>query len=197
MNNSSNEYPVIFNIDFKEDHDRVSAFFRLFLALPILVVLCLLTSETGGAGGTLGVATALMIIFRQRYPKWWFNFGVELNRFSSRVFAYLFLLTDRYPSTVDRQAVQLDFEYPDVRRSLNRWLPIVKWLLAIPHYVVLVFLVVAAGFATIFAWFTILFTGKYPKGLFDFVVGVMRWGARVNAYSFLLITDKYPPFSLS
>ena len=187
-------YPVKFEIEYPKQLDRLSSFFRPLWSLPILVVLCFLTSN--GSSG-LFPATALMIVFRQRYPRWWFDFGLELNRFSTRVSAYTFLLTDRYPSTVDKQMVRLDIEYPDALNDLNRWLPLIKWFLAIPHYVVLAFLAAAAIFVTIFAWFAILFTGRYPRSLFDFVVGVGRWGARVNAYAFLLVTDKYPPFSLS
>ena len=198
MANTKVSYPANLEIDYLKEHDRFSSFFRLFWTLPILVVLCVLTSEAGGGmAGGLFVATALMIVFRQVYPRWWFNFALEVNRFSTRVFAYLFLLTDRYPSTVENQSVHLDVEYPDAKKDLNRWLPLVKWLLAIPHYVVLAALIIAAIFATIIAWFSILFTGRYPKSLFDFVVGVMRWGLRLNAYAFLLTTDKYPPFSLS
>jgi hypothetical protein len=156
----------------------------------------MVAEHSGGIVGGLSTATALMIIFRQRYPRWWFNFALELNRFSTRVGAYMLLLTDRYPSTEDKQAVRLELSYPNVKNDLNRWLPLVKWLLAIPHYVVLVFLAIAAIFGTLYAWFALLFTGRYPRGLFDFVVGVMRWGMRVNAYAFLLITDQYPPFSL-
>ena len=144
----------------------------------------------------LVAATALMIIFRQRYPRWWFDFSRELTRFGARVGAYLALLTDQYPSTVDEQAIHLEIDYPDVERDLNRWMPIVKWLLAIPHYIVLFFLFIGALFAMIFAWFAILFTGQYPRALFDYIVGVGRWGLRVNAYAFLLVTDRYPPFSL-
>lgn len=193
-----NSYPVKFDIDYVKNHDRFTSLFRLLWSIPILIVLCVIGPENGGAlAGGLVVPTALMIIFRQRYPRWWFDFALELNRFSARVFAYLFLLTDQYPSTVDKQSVLLNIEYPNAKQDLNRWLPIVKWLLAVPHYVVLVFLFIAALFATIFAWFAILFTGRYPKGLYDFVVGVIRWCTRVNAYAFLLVTDKYPPFSLS
>jgi hypothetical protein len=137
-----------------------------------------------------------MILFRQRYPRWWFDFALELARFSTRIGAYLALLTDQYPSTVEEQDVHLDLDYPDAERDLNRWLPLVKWLLAIPHYLVLIVLTVGALFAVVFAWFAILVTGRYPRGLFDFVVGVGRWGLRVQAYAFLLLTDRYPPFSL-
>ena len=138
----------------------------------------------------------LMIVFRQRYPRWWFNFAQELLRFSTRVGAYLFLLTDRYPSTVDEQSVHLEFDYPDVQRDLNRWLPLVKWLLAIPHYIVLAILIAIGIVVWVIAWFAILFTGRYPQALFDYIVGVARWGMRVTAYASLLVTDVYPPFSL-
>jgi Domain of unknown function (DUF4389) len=176
------------------------------------VILGLLTGPTGqyvnqagktmasGGGATVGglfLATVLMIVFRQRYPRWWFDFGVELYRFIWRIYAYLLLLTDVYPSTVDHQSVHIEIDYPDAEHDLNRWLPLVKWLLAIPHYIVLVLLAIAVVVVTIIAWFAILFTGKYPKGLFDFVVGVGRWSTRVWAYTALLVTDKYPPFSLS
>ena len=106
-------------------------------------------------------------------------------------------MDDRYPSTDEQQSVHLDFAYPDARSDLNRWLPLVKWLLAIPHYIVLFFLWIAARRRVIVAWFAILFTGRYPRGLFDFVVGVLRWHNRVVGYAFMLVTDEYPPFRLS
>ncbi len=155
-----------------------------------------MTQNSGGIAGALFAATALMILFRQRYPRWWFDFNLEFNRFTTRVCAYLFLLTDTYPSTEDEQSVHLNLKYPEVKKDLNRWMPLVKWFLAIPHYIVLTVLVLGAMVATIIAWFSILFTGKYPKSLFEYVVGVGRWGLRVTAYAFLLTTDKYPPFSL-
>lgn len=204
-------YPASLDIDYPKKLNRLSTFFRLIWAIPIVVIMAIIsaegtrsyTDELGrkvvesgpGIAGALFVATALMILFRQRYPKWWFDFNLELNRFSTRVGAYLFLLTDKYPSTEDQQSVHLNLDYPNVKKDLNKWLPLFKWFLAIPHYLVLVPLVVIAAVATIIAWFAILFTGKYPKGLFDFVVGVGRWGWRVTAYAFLLTTDKYPPFS--
>lgn len=213
------EFAARLNIDYPEKLDRVTSFFRLIWIIPIGFILGLI-SDTGqtvtntvfyneageilkktqeSAGGLVSgliVATALLIIFRQVYPRWWFDFSRELARFGARVGAYMCLLTDQYPSTVDEQSVHLEIDYPDVKKDLNRWLPLVKWFLAIPHYIVLAFLAVGAVFAVIFAWFGILFTGKYPKGLFDYVVGVGRWGLRVNAYAFLLVTDQYPPFSL-
>lgn len=218
MVTQSQSYPARLDIDYPETLDRLTTFFRLIWAIPIVIILALITAngsetvkvvnESGqvmsevtstgfGIGGGLFLATALMIVFRQRYPRWWYDFARELTRFSNRVGAYLALLTDRFPSTVEEQSVHLDFEYPDVERDLNRFLPLVKWLLAIPHYVVLGFLVIGALLAIIVAWFAVLFTGRYPRGLFDYVVGVGRWGLRVQAYAFLLVTDEYPPFSLS
>ncbi len=97
---------------------------------------------------------------------------------------------------MEEQSVHLEIDYPDVERDLNRWMPLVKWFLAIPHYIVLIVLGVIAVFAIIIAWFAILFTGRYPRALFDYVVGVGRWGLRVQAYVSLLVTDRYPPFSL-
>lgn len=206
-------YPARLEVDYPEGLDRVSTLLRIFYVIPIAIVLGALsangtatwTTEAGetvtrsGGGITAGLAfaTGLMIVFRQRYPRWWFDFALQFNRFSMRVGAYLALLTDRYPSTEDEQAIHLDLDYPDAERDLNRWLPIVKWLLAIPHYIVLFFLTIGAVLAIIVAWFAILITGTYPRGLFDYVVGVARWWLRVNAYVALLITDRYPPFSLS
>ncbi len=212
MTTKNENYPASFDIDYPQQLDRLSSFFRLIWSLPAVILLSILTiagseelmneagkdvaSSTGGITIGLFAATALMIIFRQRYPRWWFDFALELNRYSSRVGAYIFLLTDQYPSTVEKQSISLNLDYPNVEQDLNRWLPLVKWLLAFPHYIALGFLAVAAAIATIIAWFAILFTGSYPRGLFDFVVGVGRWSLRVNAYAFLLTTDKYPPFSL-
>jgi uncharacterized protein DUF4389 len=205
-------YPASLTIDYPKKLDRLTTFFRMIWAIPILAILLLLTatgnesfsSEAGknmsqnGGGIVLGLfaATALMILVQQRYPRWWFDFALELNRFSMRVNAYLFLLTDIYPSTVEKQSVHLDVTYPEVKQDLNRWMPLVKWLLAIPHYLVLIVLSLGTVCAMLIAWFAILFTGRYPQSLFNFVVGVSRWGLRVNAYAFLLVTDKYPPFSL-
>lgn len=204
MADGSTDYPARLEIAYPGQLDRLSSFFRLIWIIPIAVILALLTgsqslgqSQTGlGISGGLAMATALMIVFRQRYPRWWFDFVRELTRFSTRVCAYFFLLSDQYPSTVDQQAVHLEIDYPDVVKDLNRWMPLVKWLLAIPHYVVLVMLFVAALVSAIIAWFAILFSGRYPRGLFDFVVGVQRWTLRVGAYACLLVTDRYPPFSL-
>jgi len=213
------EYAARLEIDYPEKLDRLTTFFRLIWIIPIAIIFGLIsgagetvnntvflneagkvvgrTRETvGGLVSGIAAATALMIIFRQRYPRWWFDFSRELTRFGYRVGAYLVLLTDQYPSTVEEQSVHLEIDYPDVKNDLNRWMPLIKWLLAIPHYIVLGFLGIAVIFAVIFAWFAILLTGQYPRGLFDFIVGVVRWGLRVEAYVFLLVTDRYPPFSL-
>ena len=211
--NPAADYAARLRVDYEPVHNRVTTAFRIFLVIPIAIVLGILTSGTtrteydraghvvtttsGSIAGGLFVVTLLLILFRQRYPRWWFDFVVELTRFEARITAYLALLMDAYPSTEDEQAVHLEIDYPDVPRDLNRWLPLVKWFLAIPHYVVLFFLAIAAVVSVIIAWFAILFTGTYPRTLFDFVVGVGRWSLRVQAYAFLLVTDRYPPFSLS
>jgi hypothetical protein len=203
------EHPVRFQVDYPDRSlNRMSTFFRLFAAIPILILLGTVTGGTwqwtteqgtyvaAGAGGLLFFGPLLMLVFRQKYPRWWFDWNLALLRFSNRVSAYLALMDDRYPSSEDEQSVHLEFPYPDAKEELNRFLPLVKWFLAIPHYVVLVFLYIASIFAVIFAWFAILFTGRYPRGLFDFVVGVLRWQNRVVGYAHILVTDRYPPFTL-
>ena len=206
-------FPARLEVDYPEKLNRVTTLFRLILVIPIAIVIGILTSgatqtvydeagnvvstTSGGIGSGLFLATLLMIVFRKRYPRWWFDFALELARFGTRIAAYAALLTDKYPSTEEAQTVHLQIEYPDVDRDLNRWLPLVKWFLVIPHLLVLLVLSVAAFFAIVVAWFAILFTGRYPHSLFDFVVGVGRWWLRVEAYAMLLVTDRYPPFSLA
>jgi len=210
-------YPARLEIAYPESLNRVSTAFRILLIIPIGIVLSVLSAsarstvdvvnesgdlisrvshDSGGIAAGLFGATLLMIVVRQRYPRWWFDFALQFARFSARVGAYGALLTDRYPSTEDEQSVRLDLDYPDVPRDLNRWLPLVKWFLALPHYVVLAFLAAGALVGIVIAWFAIVITGHYPRVLFDFVVGVGRWALRVQAYVSLLITDRYPPFSL-
>jgi hypothetical protein len=202
MHTPSGTYAARLNIDYPEKLDRLTTLVRVIWVLPIAVILSLVMAtgdgaRTGGAlFGGLWLATVLMVAFRVLYPRWWFDFARELTRFGARVGAYLALLTDRYPSTVAEQSVHLEIDYPDVERDLNRWLPLVKWLLAFPHYIVLAVLWIGAVFAIIAAWFAIIVTGRYPQALFDYVVGVSRWSLRVSAYAFLLVTDRYPPFSL-
>ncbi len=208
-------YPVRMEIDYPEDGlNRVTTAFRLVLAIPIAVVAGLLTSRAidwtvedvsaglevwtvvFAASGFVFLPTLLMILFRRKYPRWWFDWNQELMRFSIRVSAYLALLRDEYPSTDEQQSVHLDIDYPDAQRDLNRWLPLVKWLLAIPHYVALVLLALIAVMLVVITWFAILFTGRCPRGIFGFQVGALRWFVRVQAYMLLLTTDRYPPFSL-
>jgi Domain of unknown function (DUF4389) len=202
-------YPVQFSVDYPDRPlNRLTTFFRAFMAIPIAIVLGTVAGETwpwtsngstvaAATGGLLFLGPLLMIVFRQKYPRWWFDWNLELQRLGNRVGAYLVLMDDRYPSTTDQQSVHLDYAYPDAERDLNRWLPLVKWFLAIPHYVVLFFLNIALVVVVIIAWFAILFTEHYPRGLFDFVEGVIRWNSRVAAYAFVLVTDQYPPFRLS
>jgi len=214
MTQTDAPYPVMFSVDYPDrDLNRLTTFFRIFTVIPIAFVLALVSGGGGwggpgafdsetqytlalGGGGLLFAAPLVMILFRQKYPRWWFEWNLQLLRFSNRVGVYLALMRDEYPSTDEEQAVHLNIAYPDAKTELNRWLPLVKWLLAIPHYVVLLFLAIAGVVVVIIAWFAILFTGRYPRGLFDFLVGVGRWSLRVTAYAFVLTTDRYPPFSL-
>jgi Domain of unknown function (DUF4389) len=197
----SQVYPATLVVDYPERPlDRLTTFFRVFTVIPIAIILGLIGGGSYGqaaAGGVIFLPTILMLLFRQKYPRWWFDWNVALTKFSFRVTAYLSLLRDEYPSIEEEQAVHLTITYPDAREELNRWLPLLKWLLAIPHYIVLFFLTIAAFVCIVIAWFAILFTGQYPRSLFDFIVGVLRWSLRVEAYAFLLVSDRYPPFSLS
>jgi hypothetical protein len=199
-------YPASLKIDYPEKCDRLATLLRIVVVIPILVLFGLLTGSVHqlegvhrgrflfGGGGYVYLATLLMILFRKKYPRWWFDWNLSLTGFAARVLAYFAVLTHRYPSTDEEQAVHIEIPYPDVAKDLSRGMPLIKWLLVIPHMIVLAVLVFVAVISTILAWFSIVFTGRYPRGVFDFVVGVMRWGLRVNAYAFLLTTDKYPPF---
>jgi hypothetical protein len=203
------EYPVSFAVEYPDrDLDRVSTGLRIFAAIPIALILYFLQDrafETHGWGyasfafagaGLVAIPTALMILFRSKYPRWWFDWNIELLRFTNRVGVYLALMDDRYPSTDEKQSVVLEMPFPNVADDLERGLAIVKWLMAIPHYIVLFFLWIGVFFAVIGAWFAILFTGRYPRSIFDFVEGVFRWHNRVVGYAFALVTDRYPPFRL-
>jgi hypothetical protein len=204
FNASSNgaPYAARLEVDYPERLDRMTTLLRAVWIIPIVVLLNVVSvtgdgARSGGAVlGGLWLATILMLGVRVAYPRWWFDFARELSRFGARVGAYSALLTDRYPSTVDEQSVHMDIDYPNVEQDLHRWLPLVKWLLAVPHYILLVPLLIGAAVAVVIAWFAILLTGRYPRALFDYVVGVGRWSLRVEAYAFLLVTDRYPPFSL-
>ena len=205
------QYPVRFSVDYPDrDLNRLTTAFRIFMIIPIAIVIGTVSGGTwqysypngstavvASAGGLLFVGPLLIILFRQKYPRWWFDWNLELQRFSNRVGIYLALMDDKYPSTDEHQSVHLEYHYPDAARDLNRWLPLVKWLLAIPHYIVLFFLDIAVFFVVIAMWFAILFTGRYPRAAFDFVEGVIRWHNRVIGYALTLVTDRYPPFRLA
>ena len=203
------DYPVQLSIDYSDSSNRLTAFFRILLAIPIVLILAAVGGGAASgdasidqfgtflaAGGTLVVAPLLLILYRRKYPRWWFDWNLELARFSTRVTAYLMLLRDEYPSTDDHQAVHLDIQFPDAATELNRFLPIIKWALAIPHLIILSILSVFVIIVTVVAWFAILIIGRYPRPLFNFTVGTLRWGTRVTAYAILLTTDRYPPFRL-
>src|SRR6266571_6017635 len=149
-------YPVQFSVDYPDRSlNRLTTAFRILVAIPILILLGSVSGSTfgaaykgsrfafSGAGGLLFLGPLLMILFRRKYPRWWFDWNLELQRFTNRVLVYLALMDDRYPATDQQQGVHLDYVYPDAGRDLNRWLPLVKWLLAIPHYIVLFFLWIA------------------------------------------------------
>jgi hypothetical protein len=209
MPNGTTEYPVKLSIEYPEKCDRLTTFFRFFVAIPILIILAMLMGYTGndserhrwmlyGYGvGVVFLPVLLMILFNKKYPRWWFDWNVALVKFAARVESYLNLLTHEYPSTDEEQRVHIEIPYPDVQNELGRGMPLIKWLLVLPHVIVLSFLYIAAVVCVIIAWFAILFSEKYPVDLFNFVVGVMRWGLRVYAYAVLLTTDIYPPFTLS
>ena len=207
MEQPPTEYPVALEIDYPDGpRDWLTALLRPIVALPIIVVLALISGPTvhghghnwsGAAGGILFLATVVMLVFRHKYPEWWFDWNVGLTAFCLRVMVYIALLRDEYPSTHDEQAVHLYIPYPDAATELSRWLPLVKWLLVLPHMIIVSLLGIAAVVSVIIAWFAILITGQYPRRLFHFVVGVMRWWVRVAAYAFLLTTDRYPPFRLA
>ena len=203
-------YPVRLAIDYPDRAlNRLTSFFRPFMLIPIAIVAGAIVGSGYGATdeatttiviggvGLLFIPTLLMILFRKKYPRWWFDWNLNLLRFFNRIAAYALLMDDRYPSTDEEQSVHLEFPYPDAERELSRGMPLVKWLLAIPHYIVLFFLGIAAFFVVIVVWFAILFTGRYPRSLFDFVEGVIRWHNRVVGYAFILVTDEYPPFRLA
>jgi Domain of unknown function (DUF4389) len=208
----NDEHPVRFSVDYPDRPlNRLTTALRIFTVIPIAIVLASIGGYAGNSGydaggdaptiaiggtGLLFLPPLLMIVFREKYPRWWYDWNLELLRFVNRVGTYFALMDDRYPSTDEQQWVRLEVPYPDAKNELNRWLPLVKWFLAIPHYIVLAFLYLAVLLMLIVAWFAILFTGRYPRGIFDFVEGVIRWHNRVVGYAFILVTDRYPPFSL-
>ena len=208
-------YPVSLEIEYPDRPlNRLSTFFRSVLLIPPGIILLLLSAPTwgwgAGAGQGLGglwriffvtgtflfLPTLLMILVRRKYPRWWFDWNLNMTRFSARVGAYAALLSDEFPSTEREQSVKIEIPFPDAKKDLLPGMPLVKWFLAIPHWFILLFLGIAAGFCIFISWFAILFTGRYPRPFFNFVTGVARWALRAGAYAFLLVTDVYPPFAL-
>jgi hypothetical protein len=184
-------YPLRYDVEYPEELSRWLIFVKWLLAIPHFIILWALTY----AAEVVTFIAFFAILFTRRYPRGLFDFVVNVNRWNANVLAYTGLFRDEYPPfswEPGQYAVTYEVDYPE---ELNRWLPLIKWLLAIPHVIVLLFLFIAASVAWVIAWFAILFTGRFPRGLFDFIVGVMRWQYRVNAYVGLL-RDEYPPFSL-
>ncbi len=178
-------------MEYPEELSRWLIFVKWLLAFPHFIILYLL----GIASSVVGFIAFFAILFTKRYPQGLFDFVVNVNRWGANVGAYSGLFRDEYPPfswEPGQYAVTYEVDYP---QELNRWLPLIKWLLAIPHYIVLLFLFIAVYFVYIIAFFAILFTKRFPRGLFDFIVGVNRWNYRVGAYTALL-RDEYPPFSL-
>jgi len=191
MMDAPGTYPVHFEIPRPDRQSRLLIFVKFFLAIPHLLILYALSAA-------LSVITFIAwfaILFTKTYPAGLFKFAVGVERWRYNVGAYIFLLRDEYPPfsmDAGNYAVAFDISYPD---GLSRWMIFVKWLLVIPNVIVLFVLLLCAYVTTTVAWFAILFTGAYPDSLFKFAVGVMRWQARVNAYTNFM-TDRYPPFSL-
>jgi hypothetical protein len=199
-------YPVTFEAEYPEQLARLSSAFRIILFIPVAIFLALVGGQafnysdfgdattislSGGGGIVLAIWAAVLV--RQYIPNWLFDFQVALIRFQARAYGYLALLTDRFPAFEGEYPINFDVRYPD---KLNRWkVAIWKIITSIPHFIILIFLYVAAFVVVVIAWFAILFTGRYPLGLHTFVAGVFRWSLRVQAYIFSL-TDEYPPFSL-
>jgi len=186
------DYPVTLKIDYSESSNRLTALFRLILVIPIVIILALISTYAEA----LFFAIAMMLLFKEKYPKWWFEWNIGITKFTYRIAAYVLLMRDEYPATDHEQSVNITIPYPDVKNDLKRWMPLVKWILVIPHIIALIFLFIGVALCTIFALLAILITGKYPKGIFDFIEGFLRWTLRVSAFALLLTTDEYPPFRL-
>ena len=190
MSTNASHPRLQYDVEYPESLSRLLIFFKLWLlAIPHYIVLAIL----GLAAGVVTIIAWFAILFTAKYPEGMWNFVLGVLRWGARVQAYVMLQRDEYPpfSFEGDYPVHLDLEYPT---HLNRWLVLIKWLLIIPHYIVLYVLQIVAEVITVIAWFAILITGRYPRGMFDFIVGYQRWNARVSAYMFLL-TDDYPPFS--
>jgi len=184
-------YPLRYDVEYQEKHSRLLIFVRWLLAIPHFLILYALM----GVANVILFIAFFAILFTRRFPRGLFDFVVNIYRWNANVSAYVGLLRDEYPPfswEAGKYPVTYEVDYPE---QLNRWLPLVKWLLALPHYIVLMLLLIVAVLLWIVAWLAILITGRFPQGIFNFIVGVTRWGYRVNAYVYLL-RDDYPPFSL-
>jgi hypothetical protein len=184
------------------ERNRVTAFFRLILAVPALIFVssfapsAAFSDEAAGIfAGLLAVPAGLAIVVRQVYPSYVLVFNEALLSLQTRVDAYLVLLTDEYPSIEENDIVSVTFPEVDAKQ-LNRWLPLIKWLLALPLYLVGIVYFIYATLLTLLGWFSILFTGRYPEVCAEGVVGTIAYWNRVVGYAFLLVTDEYPTFSL-
>jgi hypothetical protein len=189
---SPNAYPVRFEVDYPDHLSRLLIFVKWLLAIPHWIILIALAI----AMYVVNFIAFFAILFTKKYPEGLFRFAVGVDRWSYNVSVYTGLLRDEYPPfSMEGGAYPLayDVEYPG---EMSRWLIFIKWLLILPNAIVFLLVAIASYFTTFIAWFMILFTGSYPRGLFNFYVGVLRWGARINAYTGFM-TDRYPPFGLS
>jgi cobalamin synthase len=197
-------YPVSFDVEPQTaDRNRLTTAFRLILAIPQVLIVGSpgsisfgANSGTGAFGAVVSVTSVLSwfaILFTGRYPRGLWDLAKMYMRWRANVVAYVALLRDEYPPFgTGAYAVTFDVEYPE---QSNRWSVAFRLILAIPQLLALVVVLLAWVVTVIIAWFAILFTGRYPQGLYGFGVGVQRWTLRVQAYLFLM-RDEYPPFSL-
>jgi len=186
------------------ERNRTSALFRLILVVPIAIFVAAFTPSVAGLdsgdmnslnAGFFALPVALAIVFRQVYPSYLLSFNEALLSLQTRVNAYVCLLTDEYPSIEDNDVVSVTFPEVDAK-ALNRWLPLVKWFLAIPLYVVGIVYIFYGLFLTGCAWISILFSGNFPEFCAEGIVGVIAYWNRVVGYALVLVTDEYPTFSL-
>mmetsp|Transcript_12298 Transcript_12298/g.29571 ORF Transcript_12298/g.29571 Transcript_12298/m.29571 type:complete len:269 (-) Transcript_12298:213-1019(-) len=192
-NPPSSSYPARLEVDYREDDvSRIEVLLRIFKIIPVLLF-------SAFVGSTLYLSTLIMVMFQLKYPRWWFDFRLEYKRYSTRIGTFVALMTDKYPSTTDEQIVHLDIDYPgqDVSQSMNRWGPLYKIILSVPHFFICFALKIGYLLALVVVWIYLLVAGgKYPKFIFDYIVSYWRWSLRYDAYTFLLVTDEYPPFSM-
>jgi hypothetical protein len=189
----ASDYPVTFDVEYPEGLSRWKIFLKWLFAIPQFIIVYLLQA----VNSILVFIAFFAILFTKKWPRGLFDFSVQIQRWTFNVYAYAVTLQrDEYPpftGEAGQYPVALEVDYDD---NLSRWQIFLKWLFALPHLIIVTFLALAAIVVVFIAFFAILFTGKYPRGMFDFVTGTLRWYVRVNAYAFWLMTDRYPPFSL-